>query len=332
MDAGTGADEQARRLARRVDKLREELSRAERQQRAWEAGAAGERRVGQVLGLLPDDWQVLHDLHWPGRPKANIDHIAIGPRGLFLLDTKNWSGEVWVRDGVLRQNGYARSRETAAVSDAAAAVTELLAPRERNSVHGVLVLANSQLPPTSTREGVLVCGDAHLVEFLTSFSSPVANGSTQILAAAEIDALRSNVERQLGVPTAQQLTSAALERLPVPQAHELAARVRHRPPAARPHSRATRKQPSRQAHPRGTSLTRMAQRLAALAVAAVLALALLPTLAEAVGQAFAERLVSSTIVHPPAGTATHAVTNHASSTSANSRPTTPRPQPPARPR
>ncbi|WP_407923750.1 nuclease-related domain-containing protein [Arthrobacter cheniae] len=26
-------------------------------------------------------WRMLHDVHWPGRPKANIDHIAVGPGG-----------------------------------------------------------------------------------------------------------------------------------------------------------------------------------------------------------------------------------------------------------
>ena len=48
-------------------------------------------------------WTALHDVHWPGRPQANIDHIAIGPGGIVIIDAKNWSGTVTVRDGALRR-------------------------------------------------------------------------------------------------------------------------------------------------------------------------------------------------------------------------------------
>src|SRR3546814_20149304 len=63
---------------------------------------------------------VLHDVAWPGRPRANIDHVVIGPGGAFVIDSKNWSGAIAVRDQVLRQNG--RSREMAVVGAAEAAL------------------------------------------------------------------------------------------------------------------------------------------------------------------------------------------------------------------
>ena len=31
---------------------------------------------------------------------GNIDHLAVGPGGVFLLDSKNWGGEVSVDDGL----------------------------------------------------------------------------------------------------------------------------------------------------------------------------------------------------------------------------------------
>lgn len=71
-----------------------------RDARTWRRGYEGERVVGELLETdLPDKFLVFNDLHFPGL-KANIDHIVIGPTGVFVLDTKNWRGVVeWDEDG-----------------------------------------------------------------------------------------------------------------------------------------------------------------------------------------------------------------------------------------
>lgn len=68
--------------------------------RAWRRGYEGERVIGELLESdLPDKYHVFNDLHFPGR-RANIDHIVVGPTGVFVLDTKNWRGVVeWDADG-----------------------------------------------------------------------------------------------------------------------------------------------------------------------------------------------------------------------------------------
>jgi hypothetical protein len=107
--------------------MREKVARLERSAAAWEAGAAGERATGGVLaGLDPEVWSVLHDVRWPGRMRANIDHVAIGPAGVFVIDSKGWSGHVAVKNGVLRQNGYSRDKEVAGAAEAAIAVLKLV--------------------------------------------------------------------------------------------------------------------------------------------------------------------------------------------------------------
>jgi Nuclease-related domain len=58
-------------------------------------GANGELVNGWWLGRLPDGWQVLNDVPL-GDPGANIDHLVIGPRGVFTINTKNLTGKVWV--------------------------------------------------------------------------------------------------------------------------------------------------------------------------------------------------------------------------------------------
>lgn len=84
-----GAAEQSRLAAERVAKLRRQLDQAERAEKAWAAGAEGEARVAQVLDeLSAHGWHALHDVRWPGRPKANLDHVLVGPGGIIVMDAK----------------------------------------------------------------------------------------------------------------------------------------------------------------------------------------------------------------------------------------------------
>lgn len=167
MGAGDGAYEQSRRQADRAARLREELARAEAAERSWSAGAEGERRVAAALEALVG-WQVVHDARWPGRPRANIDHIAVGPAGIVVVDAKNWSGSVGVRDGVLRQNSHRRDRATAGVVDAVSAVAAILEPQHRLAVRPVLCLAGAGADsrPVRTADGVVVVGVEHLWQVL----------------------------------------------------------------------------------------------------------------------------------------------------------------------
>lgn len=61
---------------------------------SWRRGAAGERRTGRLLRPLErDGWAILHDLAIPGSP-ANLDHLAIGPGGVVLIDSKRYRGRL----------------------------------------------------------------------------------------------------------------------------------------------------------------------------------------------------------------------------------------------
>jgi Nuclease-related domain len=62
--------------------------------RAWRRGAAGERRTARLLVPLErHGWAVLHDLAVP-RSQANIDHLVIGPGGVFVIDSKQYRGRL----------------------------------------------------------------------------------------------------------------------------------------------------------------------------------------------------------------------------------------------
>lgn len=188
--AGAGAHEQAQRARRRVAhlrrelsaaELREQLAAAERREHAWTAGAEGERLVGATLDEL-DGWVVLHDVRWPGRPRANLDHVAIGPGGVVVVDAKNWSGEVSVRDGALHCGSWRKDREVEGVVGATAAVTALLPPVHRSATRGVLCLAGHDLDPTGTTAGVTVVGRAQLVEHLQDLDDRLNPAAVRALA------------------------------------------------------------------------------------------------------------------------------------------------------
>lgn len=69
---------------------------------AWKVGAEGERRVAEVLAET-SGIEVLHDRLVPGS-RANIDHIVVGPSGVFVIDAKKYTGKIEVRNvgGVFR--------------------------------------------------------------------------------------------------------------------------------------------------------------------------------------------------------------------------------------
>lgn len=72
--------------------------------KAWERGAVGEELMAQRLTDLPDTFRVLHDRRIPGN-RANIDHIVIGPSGIWVIDAKRYVGKrpsLQVQGGIIR--------------------------------------------------------------------------------------------------------------------------------------------------------------------------------------------------------------------------------------
>lgn len=85
---------------------------------AWYRGALGEAAVGRLLHGLPDGWAVLHAVP-VGKGDADIDHVVIGPGGVFTVNTKNHSGQkVWVAGRTFMVNGQKQSHLRNAGSEA----------------------------------------------------------------------------------------------------------------------------------------------------------------------------------------------------------------------
>jgi hypothetical protein len=92
---GEEREQRAREKLGRLSGLYLALSDEPQSTRAWGLGSIGEQRLGAYLNTLNDDQStiILHDRRIPGT-RANIDHIAVTPSGLYAIDAKNYSGKV----------------------------------------------------------------------------------------------------------------------------------------------------------------------------------------------------------------------------------------------
>jgi hypothetical protein len=199
------AGESAQEVAR---KRRDKAARLNRVADAYEKGAEGERRTANALAMLPaSGWFVLHDVRWPGKRLANIDHVVVGPGGVFVIDSKAWSGVVDVRDGVLRQNGYKREEAVASAADAAMAVAEQVPGLDPDVAKPVLCFAGDHELEGWVRD-VMLCTPANLVAMLMSRPQMLETPAVRRTLLGLQEALKAATSAP-PPPTARRTTSTA---------------------------------------------------------------------------------------------------------------------------
>jgi hypothetical protein len=167
------AGESAREEARRA---REKAERLARRAEMFEKGSEGETATAAVLATLPPGWTAIHDVRWPSRRLANIDHVLVGPGGIFVIDSKNWSGRITLEGGHLRQNGRSREKAVAGCADAGLAVAELAGPHA-DMVFPVLCFLTDE-PLSGWCRDVMVCSTATLAQMLLTRPSVLDPGAS----------------------------------------------------------------------------------------------------------------------------------------------------------
>ena len=66
-----------------------------RRHRDYKRGFEGENQVTRVLSsALSDDYVLINDVQLDVRRRSNIDHVVLGPTGIFVLETKNHGGKI----------------------------------------------------------------------------------------------------------------------------------------------------------------------------------------------------------------------------------------------
>jgi hypothetical protein len=94
---------------------------------AWQTGAQGELRTARLLEPLEGEgFRILHDRKIPGS-RANIDHIVIGPPGVYVVETKSLGGSLQIRDNEVFVSGRRRTTMIDEVKREALAVQTALA-------------------------------------------------------------------------------------------------------------------------------------------------------------------------------------------------------------
>jgi Nuclease-related domain len=171
MGAGDAAFERTRLASERIARLKRDLAPLEPHAPGG-AGGAGQgvfaapasaelnsHLVAQRLAQLgPCGWFLLHDVHWPGRPLARLEHVLVGPGGVVVVNAKNWSGDVDVVDGALRQNGHDRFPAVETALAQAAAVAAVLPAPWRRLVRSLICLTAQPEMQGTTGSGVEVRG------------------------------------------------------------------------------------------------------------------------------------------------------------------------------
>ncbi|HSH58149.1 MAG TPA: NERD domain-containing protein [Acidimicrobiales bacterium] len=157
---------------------------------SWRRGQEGEVRTGRALDALPQGYIVLHDLRMPGS-RTNIDHVVIGPTGVFTVETKNYSSDVVVRRGVARHAGHSMAKVVQQAKRQAEALATAL-DRGVNAVvcvQGALVRVEGMFSKPVV-DGVRFCSGRRVVGVIT--------GGNRWLPQDEINELAALAEQRLG--------------------------------------------------------------------------------------------------------------------------------------
>jgi hypothetical protein len=65
------------------------------EERSWQTGARGEELLAESLARRCPNVALLHDRRLP-HGRSNIDHVAIAPSGVYVIDTKRYRGKIEV--------------------------------------------------------------------------------------------------------------------------------------------------------------------------------------------------------------------------------------------
>lgn len=144
-------------------------------------GARGEERVAGILRSLPSDYHVFNDFV-VGR--THIDHVVVGPVGVFAVETKFWNGVVTIEDGHILLNNHVPNRSPLAqtVREAELVKSALDKAGWKGTVTPVLTFASDAFAARSAElQGAVIINSSELKR---SFE-----GGRTVLTPTEVDRL-----------------------------------------------------------------------------------------------------------------------------------------------
>jgi hypothetical protein len=160
-----------------------------RKYRIYNAGWEGEKRVAKLLSSkLSDDYFLINDLYLHNSG-GDIDHVVLAPSGVFVLETKNWSGDItcngdiWQRVG----KGNFKGSPSLQVKRNAAKIKRMIDSSPAFSsldvwVEGLVVFTNNHATLHLNNPTVLILKLPQLSSYITTHRSPNSLSRQQIEA------------------------------------------------------------------------------------------------------------------------------------------------------
>jgi hypothetical protein len=164
---------------------------------AWATGADGEARTARFLEpLRAEGFRLLHDRRIPGS-RANIDHIVIGPPGVYVVETKSFGGQLKVRGNEVYVAGRRNRAMLEEAKREALAVQVALAPELETlgiSVVPVICVHRASLPWFGAQAaGVRIVSGKDLVKRLRKADARLTPEAVERLASAAASRLQSAI-------------------------------------------------------------------------------------------------------------------------------------------
>ncbi len=163
----------------------------------YNGGWQGEKQViKQLNSTLSDDYYLINDLYLHGGG-GDIDHVVLAPAGVFVLETKNWSGSItcngdeWHRAGK-RNFSSSPSRQ---VKRNASRIKHIIdsSPNLRSLnvwVEGIVVLTNRHASLRLNNPSVPILQLPHLSNYITS------HGGTRRFSREQLEAVGKEIAKQ----------------------------------------------------------------------------------------------------------------------------------------
>ncbi len=194
----------------------------------WERTVRARHRVSALLHALPPGFLVFHDLELPKPSRAVIDHLVIGPRGVWAVTTAVFAEPIAVGSGRNADTLWSGRTSLRTMLEAADWESSTISELIGHSVEPLLCLVAPSLPqPAFDFNGIRICRPEALTK-------QVAVSTADFVDVAVI---ADTVQRVFGVEPS---TEAVLPTLgtPVlpPQFRPEIARPHRRTPGARLHA------------------------------------------------------------------------------------------------
>jgi hypothetical protein len=164
--------------------------------RNYRSGLAGERKVAATLAAaLSSEYSLFNDVTLRNYEKGNIDHIVVGPTGIFAIETKNnrggisYYGDNW--EGIKGQPSVQARVNAVRIRNILKNSEEF--KHRTPLVHGVVVFSNNQASLTQKKppDWVKVLRIEELAGFLTK--------EPRILSAQDIESIEMEIHKNISI-------------------------------------------------------------------------------------------------------------------------------------